>query len=94
MLPPRARRDLSAIWLYLQEHASVKTANQVTADFYDAIQKLAEQPGMGHTRADVKNPRYRFWSVYSYVIAYRTDRKPLMIARAIHGARDFQRLFR
>jgi plasmid stabilization system protein ParE len=60
----------------------------------DAFRGLSEMPGKGHVRADVKNPAYRFWSVYSYVIAYRYDEKTLTIVRVVHGKRDFRRLFK
>ena len=29
--------------------------------------------GKGHTRRDVRDPRYRFWTVRPYVIAYSFD---------------------
>ncbi len=45
----RARRDLLAIWQRIAEDRSAETANRVVAAFYDAIQKLAEYPGIGHT---------------------------------------------
>jgi antitoxin ParD1/3/4/toxin ParE1/3/4 len=92
-LTRRARRDLLAIWNYLREHASIEVADRVLAKIYDAIQLLAAQPGLGHERADVEDPRYRFWSVYNYIIAYRLDRKPFTVARVVHGARDFRKLF-
>jgi plasmid stabilization system protein ParE len=89
----RARLDLLAIWHHIADHASPTTPNRVTEELYEAMQSLAEQPGMGHTRADVTNTHYRFWSVYRYLIAYRNDRNPLTVARVVHGARDFARLF-
>jgi toxin ParE1/3/4 len=91
---PRARRDLLAIWNYLRKRASVAVADRVLAKIYDAIQLLAGQPGLGHERADVKDTRYRFWTVYRYVIAYRIDLKPFTVARVVHGARDFRTLFK
>ena len=30
----------------------------------------------------------RFWSVYSYLIVYKPDSKPLKVIRVLHGARD------
>jgi plasmid stabilization system protein ParE len=48
---------------------------------------------MGHTRADVKDKRYRFWVAGSYVIAYRMEAHELVVVRVLHGARDFRRLF-
>jgi len=50
-------------------------------------------PGMGHQRADVSNPRYRFWPVGNYVIAYRVERSTLIVVRVVYGARDFRKLF-
>ena len=93
ILTPTARRDLNAIWDYLCEQVNERLANRILAELYDAIQLLAENPGFGHTRADVYDPNYRFWSVHRYVIAYRTDLKPLTVARVVHGARDFKKLF-
>jgi toxin ParE1/3/4 len=93
VITPLARTDLLEIWHYLAERASVSTANRIVAEIYDTIQMLAEQPGMGHVRADVTDLRYRFWRIHRYMIAYRSDRKPLTIARVIHGARDFKKIF-
>jgi antitoxin ParD1/3/4/toxin ParE1/3/4 len=88
-----AQSDLAAIWDYIAMRSGAGAADRVLAEIYDAIQLLADNPLMGHARADVKNPKYRFWTVYSYVMAYRPDRKPITIARVVHGARDFARLF-
>lgn len=90
----RARLDLLAIWRRIADDRGAETADRIITEFYDAIQMLAEFPAMGHKRADVTKPRYRFWSVYKFVIAYRTDLQPLTISRVLHGARDFAKLFR
>lgn len=92
-LAAQARLDLLEIWHYIAK-SSIEAANRVGADLDEAIVQIAEMPGMGHSRADVDDPRYRFWSVHSYVIAYRIDTKPLTIARVVHGARDFKKLFK
>ena len=94
VITPRARLDLISIWEYTAKQASIETANRVLATIHDAILDLAELPGMGHVRPDVKNKSYRFWRVYNYLIAYRTDGGDLTIARVIHGARNFRFLFR
>ena len=42
-----------------------------------------------NTAMDVgSDPRFRFWLVYSYLIAYLPDTTPLQIVRVIHGSRD------
>lgn len=51
-------------------------------------------PFIGHTRNDVKNPDYRFWVVYSYLIVYRPNSKPLQVVRIVHGAQDLKKALR
>jgi len=89
----RARQDLIGIWTYIATRSGTAAADRVLAEIYDAIQMLAAQPRMGHIRPDVRNPRYRFWAVHKFVIAYHVSRQPLTIARVIHGARDFKAIF-
>jgi antitoxin ParD1/3/4/toxin ParE1/3/4 len=48
---------------------------------------------LGHRRDDLTTEPLRFWCVYSYLIAYRPDTKPLQIIRIVHGARELGRLF-
>ena len=93
IISPEALADLEAIWDYVARAASVTTASDFIADILSAIEKLADMPGMGHRRADVSDARYRFWSVKSYVIAYRPDAEALRVARVVHGHRDFRQLF-
>jgi plasmid stabilization system protein ParE len=91
VLSAAARLDVRQIWIQIAE-ANIDAADQVIAEFQRAMNQLTEHPGMGHRRPDVKNPRYRFWTVYSYLIAYYPDTSPLQIVRVIHGARDVKRI--
>ena len=92
LIQPQARTDLSEIWHYIAEQ-SPEAASIVTQRLDDAIRGLVLMPGKGHTRADVKDAGYRFWSEYSYVIAYRYDDVSLTVVRIVHGRRNFRRLF-
>ncbi len=47
---------------------------------------------MGHLREDLAEEPLRFWPVYSYLIIYRPDSRPLEIVRVLHGARDVRNL--
>jgi len=69
-------------------------ADRLDEKIHGAIERLAEFPGMGHTRADVDDKRFRFWVVGKYVIAYRVESDELLVVRVVHGARDFRKLFR
>ena len=59
-----------------------------------ALRLLAASPGIGHHRADVKDPRYRFWRVNRFVIAYFPDTDPLQVIRIVGGHRDFRKIFK
>jgi plasmid stabilization system protein ParE len=93
LIQPQARVDLLEIWRYVAQD-DLKAANRVSERIEQAIRSLVDIPGKGHTRADVRAPHYRFWSVYSYVIAYRYDDEKLTVVRVVHGARNFRKLFR
>jgi len=60
---------------------------------YAAFTQLAKMPGMGHHREDLADNRHRFWTVYSYVIAYRDQTQPLEIIAIVHGARQLEAFF-
>ncbi len=88
----RADRDLDAIWRYIASDDRA-AADRVDEALHAAMKTLAAMPGMGHRRADVEDPRYRFWKVYSYLIAYRLEGSVLLAVRVVHGARDLRSLF-
>ncbi len=89
VLTREARADLIGIWNHIAED-SIDGADQVLARLYDAFTRLALMPGMGHHREDLADSRHRFWTVYSYVIAYRWETKPLQIFAVEHGARQLE----
>ena len=41
-----------------------------------------------HARHDLGDETLRVWVVFSYLIIYRPNTKPLQIVRVVHGARD------
>ena len=55
---------------------------------------LAATPGAGHYRKDLTNEDVKFFSVYSYLIVYRPETKPLQIASILHGRRDVEEILR
>lgn len=89
---PEAKRDLEAIIEYIAAE-SPSAAVSVRDKLYDAFQKLGETPGAGHYREDLLDKRFRFQSVYSYLIIYKWNAVPIQIIAVIHGARDLARQF-
>jgi plasmid stabilization system protein ParE len=55
---------------------------------YDALQKLADLPGIGHRREEFTQQRLRFWPVGQYLIIYRIETDSLEIVRIVSGYRD------
>lgn len=88
----RANSDIERICDRIAED-NPDAADRLDDEIQRAVQLLAQFPGMGHTRGDVSDKRYRFWVVGSYVIAYRVQRGELIVVRVVHGARDFRKLF-
>jgi plasmid stabilization system protein ParE len=92
LLTPEARADIIEIWDYIAAD-SIDSADQVMVRLHDAFTGLAQTPGMGHYREDLADSRHRFWTVYSYVIAYRWETRPLQIIAVVHGARQSEAFF-
>lgn len=89
VLTPLARRDLEEIWDYVvadNRNAAERILDRIEA----AIAKLAKTPEMGHRREDLADRRHRFFLVYSYLIVYRSDARPLEIVRVLHTSRDIR----
>ena len=67
-------------------------SNRVSEGLRDAMRLIAERPGIGHTRADLAREPVRFWPVFSYLVIYRPETKPLEVVRVLRGKRDVRRL--
>ena len=88
-----AETQLLEILEYLageNESAAVRVRDAI----YDAAGKLAERPGIGHTREDLTERPVKFWSVYSYLVVYDPASRPLTIVALLHSARDVERLLK
>lgn len=89
---PDAEDDLDEIWEYIAED-DLDSADRVIADIHEAVEALADIPGMGHRRDDLADETLRVWPVHSYLIVYRPEQKPIEIVRVVSGFRDLFTLF-
>jgi toxin ParE1/3/4 len=90
VLTPRAEQDLNEIWEYIADD-NVEAADRVVRAWNEPS---ASSPVAGH-RPSERRPRrrrHRFFLVYSYLIVYRPETKPLQVIRVLHAARDVQTL--
>jgi plasmid stabilization system protein ParE len=90
-LTPLARRDLEEIWDYLALD-NRRAAERVLDRIETTIRELAKTPGLGHLREELADRRHRFFLVYSYLIVYRPETRPLQIIRVLHASRDIRAL--
>jgi plasmid stabilization system protein ParE len=90
-LTPEARADLREILLNIAED-SPEAAERLRSEFYEALQRLGQSPGIGHFHEELLDRRYRFWNFYPYVVCYVWQEKPIQIIAAVHGARDLAAL--
>ena len=86
-LSPEADEDVWNIWQYLVREAGIAVADRIEAELFDAFERLARSPGIGHARSDLTDHPAFFFAVYQYLIVYRKG-VPLEIAAIIHGRRD------
>jgi plasmid stabilization system protein ParE len=67
VLSPDALQDLQDIWDFIARD-NENAADQLEDKFFNTFDKLAQRPGMGHTRADLTDrdvrfcPPVRIWS--------------------------------
>jgi toxin ParE1/3/4 len=87
-LSPQAALDLAEIWHYIKNQSSLALADRVESTIRDRIVVLARNPGAGHWRKDITGDVVKFYPVYSYLIVYRPDTKPLQVVAILHGRRD------
>ena len=84
----KANNDIADICDRITEN-NPDAAARLDEQIHATIQRLAELPGLGHTRADVQDKRYLFLVVGNYVIAYRVQQQELVVVRVLHGAQQW-----
>ena len=63
-LTPRARVGARNLLEYIEGQLGVGVAERVLDDLATAFDRLADSPGIGHSREDLtSNERIQFWSV-------------------------------
>ncbi len=92
VLAPEAASDLVEIWRYIRKQSSIEMADRVESVIRERIVFLAKTPGAGHWRKNLTDEPVKFFPVYSYLIVYRPDTKPLQVVSILHGRRDVERI--
>ena len=88
----RKRQDLVQIWRYLKKKANPEVADRIESEIRSKIVFLCGTPGAGHWRKDLTDAPVKFFAVYSYLIVYRAETKPIQVVAILHGHRDVQQM--
>jgi len=95
VLSPHARRDLleAARWVARGNPSAARALRDSVAR---AAQRLGDHPESGVIRSALADPPVRFLVLtgFPYVVVYDADRRPPLILRVLHGARDLPELLR
>jgi toxin ParE1/3/4 len=92
LLAPEAAVDLVNIWRYIKKQSSLEMADRVESVILNKIRFLAENPGAGHWRKNLTDQAVKFFPVYSYLIVYRSETRPLQVVSILHGRRDVEKI--
>lgn len=94
LLAPEAATDLVQICVTSRNKAAWTWRTRVESVILDRIRFLGENPGAGHWRRNLTEQPVKFFPVYSYLIVYRPDTKPLQVVSILHGRRDVEQILR
>ena len=92
-LSPQAVQDLFEIWQFIAQD-SEDAANRVRRRFDEIFASLARMPRQGHRRPDATKKPFLFFPLYSYLIVYYPEGRPLQIVAVLHGARNLKRVLK
>jgi len=88
-----AQNDLFEIWQRVAQD-SVDLANRIENEFYDLFAALSRMPGQGHTRKDLTKQPVLFFPLYSFLVVYQPDVKPIRIMAVVRGKRNVKHLLK
>ncbi|MGE5517203.1 MAG: type II toxin-antitoxin system RelE/ParE family toxin [Bacteroidota bacterium] len=94
-LSPQARRDLldAVHWIAKDNPAAARALRDGVVL---AARRIGEFPELGQLRPELAGAPYRFVALtgFPYVIVYNADRRPPLVVRILHGARDLPEVLR
>lgn len=86
-----AEQDIDEIITYLAQE-NQNAAYKLLDALFEAMDKLADNPQLGHLREDLTNHPVRFWTFkWHYSVIYKPC-EPIEIVRILSGFRDIANL--
>jgi toxin ParE1/3/4 len=91
LLQPLAREDLADIWQWTSDRYGEDQADRYTADLYDAMALMADNPLLAPLHAEFRPP-VRLWRSGSHLIVFTADEERLIAIRVLHVRREWRAL--
>ena len=88
-----AQNDLFEIWCRIAND-SVELADRIESKFHDLFASLGQMPRLGHARPDLTKRPVLFFGLYSFVVVYAPDAKPIRIMAVLRGRRNVKRILK
>lgn len=86
-LSAEAENDIDEIITYIARE-NPSAAHTFIDSLYEAMEKLSDNPDMGHLREDLTDKHVKFWTFkWHYLIVYKPA-SPIEIIRILSGYRD------
>ena len=83
--------DQDSIIAYTVEHFGIKQARRLRANFERALDALAANPNIGHTREDLdpEGRSFRYLVTMNlFIVVYQLTDDSIQIVRILHGMRN------
>jgi antitoxin ParD1/3/4 len=88
-----AQGDLFEIWRRIAED-SPDLADRIQAEFHTLFASLGRMPGQGHSRKDLTPRPVLFFPLYSFLVVYQPDVKPIRVMAVLRGRRNIRRILK
>ena len=86
-----AQQDLFEIWRQIARD-SVSLADRIENEIHEVFEALGRMPSIGHVRRDITKQRVLLFPVYSFLVVYERDERPVRILAVVRGKRDLRRV--
>ena len=88
-----AQNDLFEIWRRIADD-NIDLANRIDNEFHELFVSLGEMPRQGHTRKDLTQRPVLFFPLYSFMVVYQPEAKPIRIMAVLRGSRNVKRILK
>jgi plasmid stabilization system protein ParE len=88
-----AQNDLFEIWRRIAEDG-MDLANRVDNEFHELFASLGKMPRQGHSRKDLTKRPVLFFPLYSFLVVYQPQAKPIRIMAVLRGSRNVKRILK